>query len=228
MTRVLAWVRALTAGRRRVLAHSPRPAMVLALRPAAAPGPASVFNAFSSVRQRRELHRHEHRHLTLVRPLHAAAVAAGAAPPPVVTRLLRRSHTIERATPLPGPATVRAIVDRVAEKHRRVEGPARPLRALAVAERAAEPLPEARPRGVPVLASAVAPAPASPAPSPGAAMVLRRPAAGSSGEVAAGRELASPSRPGAPAEFDLEFLTDRVVAQIDRRIVAHRERLGQI
>jgi hypothetical protein len=227
VTRVVAWVRALTDGRRRVLGYAPRPAMVLALRPTAAP--ASAFNAFSSVTQRRELHRHEHRHLTLVSPAQVVAAASRAAPaPPVVTRLVQRSHTSERATTVPGPAAVRAVVDRVTEKHRRVEGPTRPLRALPVAEGAAEPVGDGRLRGVPVLASSIAPAPPSPAPSPGAAMVLRRPAAASEGEEPAGRELASPSRQGAPATIDLEFLTDRVVAQIDRRIVAHRERLGQI
>jgi hypothetical protein len=228
MTRVVAWVRALTTGRRRVVAHAPRPSMVLALRPAAAPTPASVFNAFSTVRQHRELHRHEHRHLTLVRPAQVVTAATSAAPPAAVVTRTLHSHPLERATPVPGPATVRAVVDRVVEKHQRVEGPARPLRALPVSGREAEPLgePRSRLRGVPVPAAAVAPTPAPT--SPGAAMVLRRPAAVSGGEAPAGRELASPSRPGATAAIDVEFLTDRVVAQIDRRIVAHRERLGQI
>ena len=226
MTRVVAWVRALTAGRRRVVPHVPRPSMVLALRPYAAPTPASVFNAFSTVRQHREVHRHEHRHLTLVRPAHDVAAATPAAPPAAVVTRMVRSHTLERATPVPGPATVRAVVEHVVEQHRRVDGPARPLRALPP-RHAEEPIAGARPvrRGLPAAPAAVAP---TPAPPPGAAMVLRRPAAASAGDVPAGRELASPSRPGAPAAIDLEFLTDRVVAQIDRRIVAHRERLGQI
>jgi len=34
--------------------------------------------------------------------------------------------------------------------------------------------------------------------------------------------------PARPAEFDLQALTDQVVRQIDRRIVAHRERLGRM
>ena len=94
MTRVGAWVRALTAGRRRVVAHAPRPSMVLALRPAAAPTTASVFNAFSTVRQHRELHRHEHRHLTLVRPAQVVTAATSAAPPAaVVTRTTQPGPT---------------------------------------------------------------------------------------------------------------------------------------
>src|SRR5688572_11645865 len=154
MTRVVAWVRALTAGRRRILAHAPRPSMVLALRPAAAPRPASLFNAFSTVRQHRELHRHEHRHLTLVRPAHVVAAATPAAPPALRATEMLRSHTGARASPVPGPATVRAVVAHVVEKHRRTEGPARPLRALPVPGRAEEPLGEARPasRGLPRVA----------------------------------------------------------------------------
>lgn len=228
MTRVVAWVRALTAGRRRVVAHVPRPSMVLALRPAAPPATASVFNAFSTIRQHRELHRHEHRHLTLVRPAQVVTATTSATPPAAVVTRTLHSHTLERATPVAGPATVRAVVDRVVEKHQRVEGPARPLRALPVTGREADPLgePRSRLRGLPVPAPAVAPTPAPTSPS--AAMVLRRPAAASAGDVTAGRELDSPSRRGAPAAVDLDFLTDRVVAQIDRRIVAHRERLGQI
>ncbi len=45
------------------------------------------------------------------------------------------------------------------------------------------------------------------------------------GAAASGRSASA----GSPrAAVDLERLTDQVVRQIDRRIVAHRERLGRI
>ena len=69
---------------------------------------------------------------------------------------------------------------------------------------------------------------------PGAAMVL---APGPAAAVAAAAAAASPSplrvfepepRPAAPPVPEVEQLTDEVVRQIDRRIAAHRERLGRI
>jgi hypothetical protein len=36
------------------------------------------------------------------------------------------------------------------------------------------------------------------------------------------------TEPGAPPPVDVERLADQVVRQIDRRIVAHRERVGRI
>jgi hypothetical protein len=251
MTRAVAWVRALTAGRRRVLAQPPRPAMVLAVRPVrpvAARVPVAVHNAFSSIR-------HEvHRHPTLVRAARAVTPPTPAAPPTVVPRA---AHARGAPEPVRGPAgppgqpgppgpalvlwraqgaaalrlpaaaaAVRAAVAQVTDAHRRVEGPARPLRALPIAGREPDPSAAARLRAAPLPLPARRPAlGAAAAP----AMVLRRAAAPAANDGAeAGRDLAAPRRPGAPAAVDLEALTDRVVAQIDRRIVAHRERLGQI
>lgn len=88
-----------------------------------------------------------------------------------------------------------------------------------------------------------APQPRRPAPvlasqEPAPARVLRRSesaiaqsaaqAAVAAAAATPGRELASPRHPAAPSALDLETLTERVVAQIDRRIVAHRERFGQL
>jgi hypothetical protein len=46
--------------------------------------------------------------------------------------------------------------------------------------------------------------------------------------VRAEAESALPGAPGAAPALDLERLADSVVRHIDRRIVAHRERVGRI
>jgi hypothetical protein len=123
-------------------------------------------------------------------------------------------------------AAVRQAVAQLAGAHRRVDNfVSPPLRAAAVAapndEEPAAPVVRARPLPATV-------------PVPHRAMV-RRPSAVAprvdavAPTAVAGREIVAPRGPAAAAaDVDLESLTDRVVAQIDRRIVAHRERLGQI
>jgi len=155
------------------------------------------------------------------------------------------------ATPSPtvAAAAIGATVEQIAAAHRRVESHAPPrLRALPPAPR--EPAPPAatpleRPRALPVAPRRLeSDAPRSPAVraaagDPAPAMVLRRSlaavaqaaaqaAVATAAAAPAGRELVSPRHPAAAPALDEEALTDRVVAQIDRRITAHRERFGQL
>ena len=56
-----------------------------------------------------------------------------------------------------------------------------------------------------------------------------RPERASSPEVARLREHAGTEAPDRPTEaVDIQSLTEHVVRQIERRIVAHRERMGRI
>jgi len=129
------------------------------------------------------------------------------------------------ATPRAAATAIRDTVAHVAAAHRRVEtlAPGALTAVPVTADRDASSA-SARHLARPVPAVAAAHRPA---------MVLRPPTVVApppdtlttepEQAVAAPRGSAA-----ATAELDLEALTDRVVRQIDRRIVAHRERLGQI
>ena len=121
-------------------------------------------------------------------------------------------------------ASVRTV-RQIARSHRRVEdrlswqrrsvarGPdGEPLVLPAALARRVQPsLPPTRlhPQRPPMILAAP-PRPAADQPSPAPATERTRPV------------------PARPAEVDLQSLTDQVVRQIDRRIVAHRERMGRI
>jgi hypothetical protein len=246
VTRVAAWVRALTRRHRRALVSAPRSAMVLAPLPL----PTRVFNRLSAEHLEHHAHRHEHRHLTVVRSQPVTALHTD------VTTHVLRSHAVERSiaplrapgaaapelvlaparvpraahAPLPeAAAAVRALVEQLSGSHRRVESPAPRLHARAI--RSAEEEPDV-PHAVTRTLRAVPPAAAAAAP----AMVLSRQAAAlaqaaAQAAVAAAtgppaRELVSPHHPPPPPVVDVESLTDRVVDQIDRRVNAQRERHG--
>ncbi len=252
MRSVRAWVRALAGGRRRVVGRWPGASMVLAIRPAVrqAPPPHAV------VHRHDHHHRHEHRHRHVRHHHLASARAEGPAPAPerrapgamavdghvaraparagtVVVADVRRRPAMSLAAPRrPAPATAHAVgarrlAEAVGAAHRRIEtvAPAR-LRATAVTPADAVPAPAPPPPAAREIAHGPAPAfarrpamvvrPLAPAPQPAPAEVP-------------GRALPAPrGRASGPPELDIEQLTERVVRQIDHRIVAHRERLGQI
>jgi hypothetical protein len=160
----------------------------------------------------------------------ARRVAGPRAAVPALAPAARAAPAV--AVPVPAvTAVARAAARELAETHRRVETHAPPrLRALPVEPRAPEASGAAappRPRAVPV-----------PAREPALEMVVRRSAAAvasaaaqaavAAAAAAPGRELVSRHHPAPAPALDLDSLADRVVAQIDRRVVAHRERLGKI
>ena len=143
------------------------------------------------------------------------------------------------AAPPSAPAiglAVRRAVAVVSGAHRRVEGVVAPaLSAAPLASGRRQVAPAGRPPAPPRAPAAAHPLPDAAAPRPRPAMVLR-PAAGAATAVApvaeppAARAATATATPSGRvlSELDVEAFTDRIVQQIDRRIVAHRERLGRI
>lgn len=255
MTRVLAWVRAFTSGRRRIAALTSRPAMVLA-RWATAPavtalhvdyrrtvlgrGDATVAPVVRSAEP--VVRRGAFRAIPGGRGAQGPRGSAGAAGPRgragtalVLARERPGGQPPAFAGSMPPPAVAAAVrrsAGQLADAHRRVESQAPPrLRALPIETRAPE---VARSGAAPRLRAV----PSSAAHDQTPAMVLRRSpaaiaeaaaqAALDASAAAPGRELVSARHAAAGPALDIESLTDRVVGQIDRRIVAHRERFGQL
>jgi hypothetical protein len=158
------------------------------------------------------------------------------APRPAVAVAVAPARSAPAAPP--AVAASRTAVLRLVEHRRRIEGPPwRPLRepAEAPAARAGRPAAAPRPEALRQPGTTAFEAWARPrasmvlAPGPAAAVVAAAaavtPPVPARPDEPAPRGAAAVPAPPAP---DVERLTDEVVRQIDRRIAAHRERLGRI
>ena len=163
----------------------------------------------------------------LVAPARAAAAVqqrgVAASRPPMLVAPARAAAEYPRVGA--ALAASRLTIARIVERRRRVEEP----RGLPLPERVRGTAPAAR--------VAAVPPPATPAdradgwvpgrPPPVVAARRVRGATEAPPSPATAPAAAAPGRPPAAA-LDLEALTEQVVRQIDRRIVAHRERMGRI
>jgi hypothetical protein len=258
MIPVRAWARALAGGRRRIVGRWPGASMVLAIKPFVRHMPSRRHRVVHHHHHRhdhrhvdRRVDRRVNRRERLVAGVgHVFAPARRTVDP--ATARTSVAHAVARRRPVVAARSATAAVSAMIPRRRVVPsaettGLRRTAATIGAAHRRVETFspprliaaPVSPERGLPVppqrQAPATRPAPTRTAPATvrGPAMVVR-PVATAPTPVAAvaevpGRALTAARGPGsAPAELDIEQLTERVVRQIDRRIVAHRERLGRI
>jgi hypothetical protein len=129
------------------------------------------------------------------------------------------------AGPLPAARAGAALVLQLVERRRRVEELS--VRRRAPATALAGPAAAAGPNGIDPLTGWALPVSAASAPLARRAPSMAPPETASGAPADAARGAARPPEDAAAA-LDIDRLADRVVRQIDRRIVAHHERMGRI